>query len=130
MRPLPGGAEHLITNGGKTAKNFPPARRSEHQVVRHRPGHRGVGAFSGVDVMTTRSRIAFLVACSAAALGLTTASAFAADAPAAGQPAAQSAPQHAGKKMPARKMAAHHAKTAKSHPGAKTHHAQAPKTPA
>lgn len=81
--------------------------------------------------MTTRSRFAFLVACSAAVLGLTTASAFAADAP-AGQPAAQSstqaAPHHANKKM-----SAHHAKAKKSHTpmkDMKAQHAKAPKTPA
>lgn len=74
--------------------------------------------------MTTRSRIAFLVACSVAALGLTTASAFAADAPAS-QPAAQSAPQHAGKKM-----ATHHAKATKGHQSTTAHHAKAKKAPA
>jgi len=55
--------------------------------------------------MTTRSRIAFLVACSAAALGLATAPSFA-----AGAPAAQSASQHAGKKM-----SSHHAKSPAGH---------------
>lgn len=59
--------------------------------------------------MTTRSRIAFLLACSTAALGFTTASALAANPPAS-QSTMQSAPQHAGKNM-----VAHHAKARASH---------------
>lgn len=77
--------------------------------------------------MTTRSRFAFLVACSAAVLGLTTASAFAANAP-AGQPAAQSSTQAAPHHD--KKMSAHHAKAKKGHTSMKAQHAKAPKTPA
>lgn len=84
------------------------------------PGHTGARAYSGVPVMTTRSRIAFLAACSMAALGLATASpSFAAStASTPTQPAAQQA----------KKPATHHRKSSAKHmKSSKTHH-KAPKT--
>lgn len=84
----------------------------------HSPGRTGARAFYGVHVMTTRSRIALLSACSAVALSLAAfAPTYAAEAPAAApaaatQHTAKQATQHHAK---AHKTAKHHKMMSKKH---------------